>query len=125
MTSTLPLTSLLVLRTDTSTPISLKVREDRLIGFYDFCLRNRQPNLPDIDWNQGIRALAALGLTAIFLQIPSRFPAKDLLNALRAYQPNFLGSEPKPPLSEGEIENSLALYGKEMPQLFADGSENV
>ena len=80
-----------------------RVREDRLRAFYELLLADRRPGcdspMPGVGWS------AALGLTAIFVRIPDRFPLDDIVEFLRADVP------PQDPLvSAAEIEGALARF---------------
>jgi hypothetical protein len=100
---------------------NLYVRQDRLLAFHNFLMRNRCPDtpssvMPGISWG------AVLGLDAIFERRPKRFPVSDILTFLAEdYKNNTLPSSLPPPTS-AEIEKVLGLFAAEYPPDVSEGA---
>jgi hypothetical protein len=110
-----------VMNSEIHTHYYMYIRRDRLVGFYDFMLRNRKT--VSFGLLPGYSAATVLGLSAIFAHIPSKFPITDIIHWLRDEQKNYLGSYPNPTLTAEEICTALAEYSRVMSQLRCDGSE--
>ena len=112
------LSQVTVRRTDNNTDCAIHMRSDRLWEFGK--LRLDPENLAlghghrPQDQMPGISGMAALGLSTIFSDIPSKFPVYDLLK--------FLMQQADIPCLE-ETERLLEIMGTRFPGITFDGKD--
>ena len=93
----------------------LTVRDDRLAQFYDFILEHRSSLTAQTSEEllPGVSAAAVTGLSAIFTNIPNKFPIQDIITFLRADM--MFWRCPEEVVKLPEVTAALVRFGQSVP----------